>query len=385
MRKIVNYNPATGLYYSSGIPWLDVSRIFTSNLNIASPPVGLLDDNEIIALTSQTDYVENGIYKKIPGTTPLQFQEVLYDGILIRGINWDQLINPGVPNINLRPLLIAHKQAHPISGESYWQFDSIQNAHPIIFDSPSGTVDIEYEQIEDEEGFAGAPILLVHLNAILPEEVAQPTISVLATTNINVTATGPQTIDGVSLASGNHFVAAGQTTASENDIWKIGAVGQAMERAEFIPTIGTQFHVQQGTFANREFMVTIGVDRGAGTGLTLRRIDGGLMSRIGSDANISIIATRTNELMLPRIHVGCPQLTAIRTYTLPAIAGLIEGTEIILQFETNAPNFPIVVVPNNTGAGERINQATSWNFTISAYRRAHIIFRGGNWWANQFA
>jgi hypothetical protein len=381
MKRLVNYETSSGLYRAGGLVWLNVDRIFTTSLNIASPGI-VFGDSELIALTSQTDWTENGVYS-FNGTSLVGQSEILFDGILIRGVNNTQYINPGIPNLDFRPLLIAHKRTHPVSEETYWQFDAIQNAHPLFIASPDGSIDVEAIQSEDGTGLAGAPILTFNLTLS-----TVPTIRVLASTNVaNIsTMTGPQTIDGVSLAAGDYFAAAGQTTATENDIWRIGDTGDAAARATFIPKRGTQFAVIAGTFANREFVVTQDVVRsGTPQGMRLQRIDGSLMSRAGSDANISIIATRTNELMLPRIYVGVPQLTGIRTYTLPATAGLIDGTEVILQFETNAPNFNLVVAPDNTGAGETINLATSWTFIGTAYRRAHIIFRGGDWWANQFA
>jgi hypothetical protein len=213
-------------------------------------------------------------------------------------------------------------------------------------------------------------------------DTRMPEVRVLFTTNFaNITTvTGPQTHEGVSLVAGDVAAFAGQTTGSENDLWLVGATGDNWQRAPLQPRRGMRLHVREETFADRQFVVTVTADRSS-TGMSLRRIDGTLVARAGVDANVNLGTALADLLRMPRMYLVIPTLSAIRTYTLPSTVDLIDGAEIIAQFGAT-PNNQISFVPNNTGAGETINGLTSYAFTATPYRRLHLIYSGGDWYAS---
>lgn len=140
-------------------------------------------------------------------------------------------------------------------------------------------------------------------------QVLKGAVKVAATTNIN-TASGPATIDGIAVGSGDLVLLTGQTTGSQNGPYVHGGTGAAMTRASNWDTsaeavLGSYWIVQQGTNADTFAMLTndsaitlnttvptfvfrgaAGSSYTAGDGLALS----GSVFNVGAGAGISVAA-----------------------------------------------------------------------------------------------
>ena len=84
-------------------------------------------------------------------------------------------------------------------------------------------------------------------------------VRVLTKTNIDISS-APAAIDGVTMASGDRVCLTGQTTGTQDGIYKYGGSGSAMSRTDDADTFAklqsAYFFVQEGTSANEGFVQT---------------------------------------------------------------------------------------------------------------------------------
>jgi hypothetical protein len=153
--------------------------------------------------------------------------------------------------------------------------------------------------------------------------------SVKACATVNVTLSAPgATIDGVTMASGNRVLLAGQTTASENGIWIWNGAAAAMTRATDADadpevTSGMYVFVEGGTANGAKAFVLVTPDPivlGT-TPLSFTLFSGGGTSVVGTANRITVTGT---QIDISTAYVGQASITTLGTIT----TGVWNGTAI---------------------------------------------------------
>lgn len=155
--------------------------------------------------------------------------------------------------------------------------------------------------------------------------------SVRAATTENITLSGTQTVDGVSLIATNRVLVKNQSTASENGIWVVSAstwsrATDADSDAEV--TAGLFTFVEEGTDnGNSGFVLTTDNPITLGTtGLTFAQFSGAGqitagsgLSKDGNTLNVNVVADRTaitsDAVDIASTYVGQSSITTLGTVT----------------------------------------------------------------------
>lgn len=152
-------------------------------------------------------------------------------------------------------------------------------------------------------------------------------VKACATTNVTISAPGA-TIDGVTMASGNRVLLAGQTTATENGIWIWNGAAAAMTRAtdadaDAEVTSGMYVFAEGGTANGAKAFVLVTPDPivlGT-TPLTFTLFSGGGTSVVGTANRITVTGT---QIDISAAYVGQASITTLGTIT----TGTWTGTAI---------------------------------------------------------
>jgi hypothetical protein len=152
-------------------------------------------------------------------------------------------------------------------------------------------------------------------------------VKACATVNVSLAAPGA-TIDGVTMASGNRVLLAGQTTASENGIWIWNGAAAAMTRATDADadpevTSGMYVFVEGGTANGAKAFVLVTPDPivlGT-TPLSFTLFSGGGTSVVGTTNRITVTGT---QIDISTAYVGQASITTLGTIT----TGVWNGTAI---------------------------------------------------------
>jgi hypothetical protein len=211
----------------------------------------------------------------------------------------------------------------------------------------------------------------------------------------NVTLSGPgATVDGVTLSNGDRFLAAGQTTGTQNGIYVYNGSGSAATRATDADTTGeildgTLVAVSEGTYAGSQYIQTAtpsgspgswtqtwtvystsGTSYTAGAGLTLT---GATFDVVAADGSITVNADSitVGNVPLAKGGTGATTAAAARTNLVAVTAyaadvgALTGGAALNITHSLGTKDVQIFVFENSGGARVFLDEIVVDTNTIS--------------------